>query len=330
MNMMNVCEAPCGMGSRRENEIEIIMAECGDDNGGGGGGGLEQVRNGDGIVSHHQPATSVVANKNNHQSIPSTDSSNDAAAEQYNNSSNNTPLIMNNVNKLEKTNSKEKLENLPCPPKQIITGAANTSLKYPHFTTNAGEQEEEEARSSSKDNNIARRVSKGELLIDNNAVCDDDDDGEDESNQTFYEATGEPELDLAFKNSLKITNDVAEKESTSIAALRKDEHQHLNLPVNNTEVVSIEMIENNEGLSQSALNVATSIATFAIPGLDEECEGAVGLTSNVSKDVNMYSTSLDDNDITRQKHEPENEEPIVVLRRKRGRSKFIINFDLST
>lgn len=320
---MNVFEATCGMGSRRENEIEMIMAECGDDNGGGGGGGLEQVR--DGFVSHHQPATSVEANKNNHQSIPSTDSSNDAAAEQYNDS-NNTPLLMNNVNKLEKTNSKEKLDKLPCPPKQIIIGAANTSLKYPHFTTNAGEQEE--ARSSSKDNNIARRVSKGEL-IENNAVCDDDDDGEDESNQTFYEATGEPELDLAFKNSLKITNDVTEEESTSIAALQKDEHQHLNLPVKNTEV-SIEMIENNEALSQSASNVATSVATFAIPGLDEECEGAVGLSSNVLKDVNMYSTSLDDNDITRQKHEPENEEPIVVLRRKRGRSKFIINFDLST
>ncbi|TMW44373.1 hypothetical protein DOY81_010549 [Sarcophaga bullata] len=35
---------------------------------------------------------------------------------------------------------------------------------------------------------------------------DDDDDDDDESNQTFYEAAGEPELVLTFEKSLKISN----------------------------------------------------------------------------------------------------------------------------
>lgn len=156
----------------------------------------------------------------------------------------------------------------------------------------------------------------------NNYVNNDNDDEEDdESNQTFYEAAGEPELVLTFEKSLKTTNDVTSplppppfslydiNNADNIANVQKNQ---LHLDKN---FVSVQMDK----------SAAAAAAVDGIDDMDEECEGAVGIVSTIKealkdeneKELNLLYTTQD-NFIQVE------EEPPVVMRRKRDKSKFSI------
>ncbi|XP_075155256.1 hecw ubiquitin protein ligase isoform X2 [Haematobia irritans] len=137
--------------------------------------------------------------------------------------------------------------------------------------------------------------------VENVNVGSDVDDGEDESsNQTFYEATGaDSELVMAFANTtLELTNDVT-SQGEQLAA---SPHQQ----------------KNKKNDTCMPLNIDT-IATVRIGNDDEEeCEGAVGLTTNIPNGTNICSSTLENEIIVGAKDE--NEEPLVILRKKRGRT----------
>lgn len=148
---------------------------------------------------------------------------------------------------------------------------------------------------------------------------DIDDEDDDENNQTFYEAAGEPELVLTFEKSLKTTNDVTS--STPLLPLlsqfninnadnnvtsNQQKHQ---LQLDNKHFLSVQMDKKN---------------TASFDDLDEECEGAVGIVSTINdvlndeseKELNLLYTTND------KFIQVEQEEPPVVLRRKRDKCKF--------
>ncbi|XP_013103282.2 uncharacterized protein LOC106084257 isoform X1 [Stomoxys calcitrans] len=249
------------------------------------------------VVGESDDGNLVEANKyNERNNRTDNNSSSNETAEVYevlqanNNNDGGDNKPQNNVNKLK-----------PAANSQVIL------LTQPHTTSAA---------------NATKGAKEGSVNVgDTNS-----DDGEQENNQTFYEATGEPELVLTLANTLEITNDVTSRPETAATQLAPTQQNHaatmkdddnevideqqtqLKLPANNST--------DNECMPSHTANVA------AIVGLrdnddDEECEGAVGVTSNVPTDVEIYSSNLE-NDITVSKEE--SEEPIVILRKKRGRT----------
>ena len=172
--------------------------------------------------------------------------------------------------------------------------------------------------SCNNNNNTANDIEN-----DNDDEDDDDDDDDDESNQTFYEAAGEPELVLTFEKSLKISNnDVTTSLPPPLAKhqfvddsnaqsmnnvgkqLQQEQQQQLN-----KNFLSVQMDKNVDGLEE-------------IVDMDEECEGAVGIVSTITdalkdaneKELNLLYTKQDDF------IKVEEDEP-VVMRRRRDKSK---------
>lgn len=288
------------------------------------------------------PATSgewddnnIEHNENNHQHSTESGSRENISNECRNITSNYEPNNVNNLKKIQSTLT-------------AITTSNDGVLSVPHPLAKNNnsdskckdtDRDNTNAPNSSKDNksnissdNIDKHFSDNlQYYLDNevenvNNDGDDvdnvDDEDEDESNQTYYEAAGEPELVLAFENTMKITNDVTSNTMVKCAPL-SDQQQMLANHKASSLLVSAEMDKPDDSL------VSSSSRCHGIDGIldDEECEGAVGLVSSIAdalkdgdgdllKDVNVYPPMVNDfirtDDVV---------EPVVVLRRKRGKSK---------
>ena len=175
--------------------------------------------------------------------------------------------------------------------------------------------------SCNNNNNTANNIENDNDDVDD----DDDDDDDDESNQTFYEAAGEPELVLTFEKSLKISNNdvttslppplakhqfVDDSNAQSMNNVEKQPQQQEQQQQLNKNFLSVQMEKNVDGMKE-------------IVDVDEECEGAVGIVSTITdalkedaneKELNLLYTKQDDF------IKVEEDEP-VVMRRRRDKSK---------
>ncbi|XP_058976197.1 E3 ubiquitin-protein ligase HECW2-like isoform X1 [Musca domestica] len=202
------------------------------------------------------------------------------------------------------------------------------------------------ATGTHKEKDVIQNKNEERIYLDadaNNDVVahddDDDEDGEDESNQTFYEATGgETELVLTFGNTLKIVNDVIKESEASMALLPPASQQETHYvdaataTIDNAENKETKQLPYNNEMNN--LNITNSLSSTRANNIlldEDECEGAVGLATDILNDVNVYAPSLLDNDLIRaQQQQPQHDERdlhiegeaelIVVLRKKRGRN----------
>ncbi|XP_065365434.1 uncharacterized protein LOC135958456 [Calliphora vicina] len=165
-------------------------------------------------------------------------------------------------------------------------------------------------------------ISSGSINNNNNhnnyVNNDNDDEDDDESNQTFYEAAGEPELVLTFEKSLKTTNDVTSNLPPPPFSLYDINNADT---ITNVQKHQLHLDQNFLSVQMDKSAAAAAAAVDGIDDLDEECEGAVGIVSTIKealkdeneKDLNLLYTTQD-NFIQVE------EEPPVVMRRKRDKS----------
>lgn len=173
------------------------------------------------------------------------------------------------------------------------------------------------------------------LLVNNSNITinndNDDEDDDESSNQTFYEAAGEPELVLTFEKSLKTTNDVTATQPPPPFPSFAQNLENLNL---NDEVQKVQQQQpttppqlENYFVSVQPMDKCGRIDD-GIDDLDEECEGAVGIISSIKDALNV----ADEKELNFLLCEKPNdfikieEEPVVVMRRKRDKSKFSFFF----
>ncbi|KNC25510.1 hypothetical protein FF38_00892 [Lucilia cuprina] len=215
--------------------------------------------------------------------------------------------------------------------KEFNTDSSNSSSNC--LTTSATAKQITTTNNVNNSNLTTLNNSNNNTHISMNHDDNNDDEDDDESNQTFYEAAGEPELVLTFEKSLKTTNDV----TSSLAALPPTPPFSLygvnNADTNNITTTTANVQKHQLHLDENFLSVQmdenaaadTVLCGDGLNDLDEECEGAVGIISSIKdalkdedeKELKLLYTTQDD--FIQVQQEVDEQQP-VVMRRKRDKS----------